>query len=200
MHDRCDAQVLVLVIGDMHIPHRSADLPKKFKALLQPGKIQHILCTGNVVDKQTYDYLRSLATDVHVVRRRRRRRHRRRLPLPSHSHTSRRMLCAPALPAGLPTTQVRGDFDDSTFLPIVADSLPETKTVKIGQFQLGLCHGHQVVPWGDQEALGALQRQLDCDILVTGHTHTFNAYESEGKLFINPGSATGAFSPSFKLR
>ena len=95
--------------------------------------------------------------------------------------------------------QVRGDFDDSTFLPGVADGLPETKTVKIGQFQIGMCHGHQIVPWGDSEALGALQRQLDCDILVTGHTHTFAAYETEGKLFINPGSATGAFSASFKL-
>ena len=61
-------QVLVLVIGDFHIPHRKADLPKKFKALLQPGKIQHILCTGNLVDKLTYDYLRSIAADVHVVR------------------------------------------------------------------------------------------------------------------------------------
>ena len=150
----------VLVIGDLHIPHRSADLPKKFKALLQPGKIQHILCTGNVVDKLTYDYLRSIAADVHVV---------------------------------------RGDFDDGTFLPNDADSLRETKTVKIGQFLLGLCHGHQVVPWGDSEALGALQRQLDCDILITGHTHQFSAYEAEGKLFINPGSATGAFSPSFAL-
>ena len=60
--------MLVLIIGDLHIPHRKADLPKKFKALLQPGKIQHILCTGNVVDKLTYDYLRSLAADVHVVR------------------------------------------------------------------------------------------------------------------------------------
>ena len=152
--------VLVLVIGDMHIPHRGADLPKKFKALLQPGKIQHVLCTGNVVDKLTYDYLRTLASDVHVV---------------------------------------RGDFDDGTFLPNVADGLPETKTVKIGQFQLGLCHGHQVVPWGDSEALGALQRQLDCDVLVSGHTHVFGAYEREGKLYINPGSATGAFSPSFAL-
>ena len=85
--------VLVLVIGDMHIPHRGADLPKKFKALLQPGKIQHVLCTGNVVDKLTYDYLRTLASDVHVV---------------------------------------RGDFDDGTFLPNVADGLPETKTVKMG--------------------------------------------------------------------
>ena len=94
---------------------------------------------------------------------------------------------------------MRGDFDDATFLPGVADSLPETKVVKIGQFQLGLCHGHQVVPWGDSEALAALQRQLDCDILISGHTHTFAAYEAEGKLFVNPGSATGAFSPSFKL-
>ena len=56
-----------------------------------------------------------------------------------------------------------------------------------------------MVPWGDSEALGALQRQLDCDILITGHTHQFSAYEAEGKLFINPGSATGAFSPSFAL-
>lgn len=94
---------------------------------------------------------------------------------------------------------MRGDFDDGTFLPNVADSLPETKTVKIGAFQLGLCHGHQVVPWGDSEALGAMQRQLDCDVLVTGHTHVFGAYEAEGKLFINPGSATGAFSASFAL-
>ena len=54
-------------------------------------------------------------------------------------------------------------------------------------------------PWGDSEALGALQRQLDCDVLVSGHTHVFGAYEREGKLYINPGSATGAFSPSFAL-
>ncbi|KAL1527064.1 hypothetical protein AB1Y20_015748 [Prymnesium parvum] len=58
---------------------------------------------------------------------------------------------------------------------------------------------YQVVPWGDPEALSALQRQLDCDIVITGHTHRFQAYESEGKLFVNPGSATGAFSASFPL-
>jgi len=152
--------VLVLVLGDLHIPHRVADLPKKFKALLVPGKIQHILCTGNVVDKATLDYLKTLSSDVHVV---------------------------------------RGDFDEGTFLPGVADSLPETKVVTIGQFKLGLCHGHQVVPWGDPEALGAMSRQLDCDILVTGQTHRFSTYEYEEKLFINPGSATGAFSAAFKV-
>jgi hypothetical protein len=35
---------------------------------------------------------------------------------------------------------------------------------------------------------------LDVDILITGHTHKFEAFEFEGKFFINPGSATGAFS------
>ena len=33
-----------------------------------PGKIQQIICTGNVCDKETYDYLRTVAADVNVVR------------------------------------------------------------------------------------------------------------------------------------
>lgn len=60
--------VLVLVIGDLHIPHRVHDLPAKFKKLLVPGKIQQIICTGNVCDKDTLDYLRGVAPDVHVAR------------------------------------------------------------------------------------------------------------------------------------
>ena len=40
--------VLVLCIGDLHIPHRAADLPPKFRSLLVPGKIHHVLCTGNL--------------------------------------------------------------------------------------------------------------------------------------------------------
>lgn len=40
--------MLVLVIGDLHIPHRAPDLHEKFKALLVPGKIHHILCPGNL--------------------------------------------------------------------------------------------------------------------------------------------------------
>lgn len=39
-----------------------------------------------------------------------------------------------------------------------------------------------------------LQRKLDVDILITGHTHKFEAYKYEDKFFINPGSATGAYS------
>lgn len=59
---------LVLVLGDLHIPHRCSGLPVKFKNLLVPGKIQHILCTGNLCTKESYDYLRTLAGDIHVVR------------------------------------------------------------------------------------------------------------------------------------
>ena len=59
---------LVLVVGDLHIPHRANSLPTKFKKLLVPGKIQHILCTGNLCTKESFDYLKTLATDVHVVR------------------------------------------------------------------------------------------------------------------------------------
>jgi vacuolar protein sorting-associated protein 29 len=51
-----------------------------------------------------------------------------------------------------------------------------------------------MVPWGDTESLAVLQRQLDVDILISGHTQKFEAYEHENKFYINPGSATGAYN------
>jgi vacuolar protein sorting-associated protein 29 len=45
--------VLVLALGDLHILHRAADLPTKFKSILVPGKIQHILSPGNLCIKVT---------------------------------------------------------------------------------------------------------------------------------------------------
>uniref|UniRef100_A0A674C5B2 Vacuolar protein sorting-associated protein 29 n=1 Tax=Salmo trutta TaxID=8032 RepID=A0A674C5B2_SALTR len=151
---------LVLVLGDLHIPHRCNTLPAKFKKLLVPGKIQHILCTGNLCTKESYDYLKTLAGDVHIV---------------------------------------RGDFDENL-------NYPEQKVVTVGQFKIGLIHGHQVIPWGDMASLALLQRQLDVDILISGHTHKFEAFENENKFYINPGSATGAYNalesniiPSFVL-
>ncbi|XP_010574217.1 PREDICTED: vacuolar protein sorting-associated protein 29-like [Haliaeetus leucocephalus] len=150
---------LVLVLGDLHIPHRCSGLPVKFKKLLVPGKIQHILCTGNLCTKESYDYLRTLAGDIHVV---------------------------------------RGDSESLNY--------PEEKVVTVEQFRIGLIHGHQVIPWGDAASLALLQRQLDVDILISGHTHRFEAFEHENKFYINPGSATGAYSaletniiPSFVL-
>lgn len=73
-------------------------------------------------------------------------------------------------------------------------SYPEQKVVTVGQFRIGMCHGHQVVPWGDPAALSLIARQLDADILISGHTHKFEAFEAESRFFINPGSVTGSYS------
>ncbi|KAI9486900.1 MAG: vacuolar sorting protein vps29 [Benjaminiella poitrasii] len=140
--------VLVLAIGDLHIPHRSHGLPNKFKKLLIPGKIQKILCTGNIVDKETFEYLRTIAGDMNTV---------------------------------------KGDFDDNS-------SLPQAKVITEGQLRIGIIHGHQVIPWGDAESLDITARQMEVDVLLSGHTHKFEAYEYNGKFFVNPGSATGAYS------
>jgi putative phosphoesterase len=43
-------------------------------------------------------------------------------------------------------------------------------------------------------ALGVVQRKLNADLLISGHTHKFSAYEHNGSFFLNPGSATGAYS------
>lgn len=50
------------------MPFRSSGLPAQFKKLLTPGKIQHVLCTGNLCTKEMYEFLKSIANDVHVVR------------------------------------------------------------------------------------------------------------------------------------
>ena len=93
---------------------------------------------------------------------------------------------------------VRGDMDS-----LVADDMPESVTVNVGFFKVGLVHGHQIVPWGDHDALEAQLRKMDVDILVSGHTHRNEIFQSTtGKYFINPGSVTGATEsavPSFML-
>lgn len=38
----------------------------------------------------------------------------------------------------------------------------------------------KVIPWGDLDSLAIVLRQLDVDILVTGHTHQFTVYKREG--------------------
>eukprot|EP01039_Chlorochromonas_danica_P021646 gene21646-26743_t len=89
---------LALVVGDFHIPHRAVKIPEKFQRMLVPNKMQHVLCTGNLVTKEQYDELKSLAPNVHVV---------------------------------------RGGFDEDS-------NFPESKVIQIGQFKIGLIHGHQI--------------------------------------------------------
>ena len=139
---------LVLVVGDMFIPQRSPDITEQFKTILTPNKVQHVLCLGNIGNRESYDWLKSLSNDFQSV---------------------------------------KGDFDEG--------DIPEKKVVRIGDYNIGLIHGHQVLPWGDLESLSNVQRSLGCDILLSGHTHKTNIQVKENKLYINPGSISGAFSP-----
>ena len=93
---------------------------------------------------------------------------------------------------------VKGDFDEG--------DMPDKKVVTIGEFKIGMIHGHQILPWGNADSLSTIQRELDCDILLSGHTHEINVKVIDNKLYINPGSISGAFSncvadpsPSFVL-
>jgi vacuolar protein sorting-associated protein 29 len=56
------------MLGDLHIPNRAVDIPDPFKELLVPGKIQHVLCTGNIGNREHTDWVKSLANNVHIVR------------------------------------------------------------------------------------------------------------------------------------
>jgi len=79
---------LILVIGDLHIPDRASDISPKvrshsprpathtsltppaaqFKKLLAPGKINQTICLGNLTDRHTYEYLRTIAPDLKMVK------------------------------------------------------------------------------------------------------------------------------------
>ncbi|CAH7667146.1 hypothetical protein BY996DRAFT_4585910, partial [Phakopsora pachyrhizi] len=51
----------------------------------------------------------------------------------------------------------------------------------------------------DTESLAAAACKMNVDVLVSGATHQFEAFEFDSKLFINPGSATGAFTPNWPI-
>ena len=95
---------------------------------------------------------------------------------------------------------VEGDFE-YTSLSLNANndsfSFPETKVVTVGQFKIGVIHGHQVIPWDDHQALAMIRRKLDVDILVSGHTHKNKCVEHEGYYHINPVSYFPIFFYSF---
>lgn len=140
---------IILITGDTHIPNRCFEIPEKFRDILLPNKVNHVLSLGNIGSKETYDWLKSLSNNFQAV---------------------------------------KGEIDD-------CQNLPETKVIQIGEFKIGMIHGHQITPWSDQEALLNTTNLLGCDILLSGHTHINNVTLFKGKHFINPGSMTGAFSP-----
>lgn len=110
---------------------------------------------GNVSDKETYNYLRAVASDMHVVKGdydevRFLFRH-----LPPTHHSS-------------PFNRITRTLTHKTSFQTTS---PLSVTVKHNQIRIGLVHGHQSVPWGDLDALSGVARTLDVDVLISGHTH-----------------------------
>jgi len=141
----------------------------QFKKLLTPGKIGQILCLGNLTSPSVYTFLRNLAPDLHLVK------------------GDFDISVSPATPAA-PTAA----YAQPTEQPAIPTAL--SKVVTHGGLRIGFTHGHTIVPPGDPDSLLIAARQMDVDVLCWGGTCKFEAYEMEGKFFINPGSATGAVS------
>eukprot|EP00526_Cylindrotheca_closterium_P020948 CAMPEP_0113634944 /NCGR_PEP_ID=MMETSP0017_2-20120614/18203_1 /TAXON_ID=2856 /ORGANISM="Cylindrotheca closterium" /LENGTH=201 /DNA_ID=CAMNT_0000545679 /DNA_START=64 /DNA_END=666 /DNA_ORIENTATION=- /assembly_acc=CAM_ASM_000147 len=94
----------------------------------------------------------------------------------------------------------RGDLDDEDM------GFPEHSICTVGNFRIGVIHGHQIVPHGSHDAKARMRRKLNVDILVTGHSHKNEVVLRDGFYHINPGSISGASSahsrevtPSFIL-
>jgi putative phosphoesterase len=61
--------MLILVIGDLHIPIRSHVIPAAFKdSLTQNSGVSKILCTGNLTSRDEIESLREFCPDVQIVR------------------------------------------------------------------------------------------------------------------------------------
>ena len=54
------------------------------------------------------------------------------------------------------------------------------------------------VVYGDQTLIDLSNDTITADILVSGYTHELSIKTKDNVLYINPGSISGAFSPSIK--
>lgn len=163
--------MLTLAIGDFFVPDRTVCIPQKFTRLLAPSP--NTVPTNPKISQvlvtgnitQSVGLLRFLYN------------------LSSSFHIT------------------RGEHDDVNILSQELklllgkdDEVPLYKVLNIDEFRVGFTNGHQIVPAGDPVLLLAFAREIDVDILVWGGTHKVEAYTLGGKLFINPGSATGAYT------
>ena len=65
--------------------------------------------------------------------------------------------------------------------------LPGARTLEVEGVKIGLVHG-EVYPRADTQQLVYLAKELDVDILVSGHSHQPKIEQTDGVLLINPGS------------
>jgi putative phosphoesterase len=64
--------------------------------------------------------------------------------------------------------------------------------IPLDDFRLLLLHGTQIRPRGNIEQLWEILLQIDGDVAVHGHTHKAAIDLYKDRLFLNPGTVTGA--------
>ena len=81
-----------------------------------------------------------------------------------------------------PVMAVQGNMDRVNGI-----NLPKAKTLEVEGVKIGLIHG-EVYPRADTQQLVYLAKELDVDILVSGHSHQPKIEKKDGVLLVNPGS------------
>lgn len=81
-----------------------------------------------------------------------------------------------------PTIAIQGNMDRAAGI-----ILPNAKVIEAEGIKIGIAHG-EVYPRADTQQLLYLAKQLDTDILVTGHSHQPKIEQIDGILLLNPGS------------
>ncbi|CAD8133155.1 unnamed protein product [Paramecium octaurelia] len=140
---------IILLCGDLHIGTRMQMIHEKIVSALGVNKLQHVLCTGNVGNKETFDWLKQISPNFHCV---------------------------------------RGQYDDEN-----NEIHNDQKVIQIGIWKILLIHGHQFVPWNDEETISVFLKENQCDIAVFGNSHQSLISKFERKYFINPGTMSGAY-------
>ena len=81
-----------------------------------------------------------------------------------------------------PVMAIQGNMDRVNGI-----DLPKAKVIEVEDLKIGLIHG-EVYPRADSDQLVYLAKELEVDILVSGHSHQPKIEQKEGILLLNPGS------------
>jgi len=81
-----------------------------------------------------------------------------------------------------PVMAVQGNMDRVNGI-----KLPKARIIEVEELRIGLVHG-EVYPRADTQQLLYLARELNADILVSGHSHQPKIEQIENVLLLNPGS------------
>ena len=81
-----------------------------------------------------------------------------------------------------PVMAVQGNMDR-----VAGINLPKARVIDAEGVKIGVVHG-EVYPRGDTQQLLYLAKQLDVNILVSGHSHQPKIEQVEDVLLLNPGS------------